>query len=60
MSRRTFLLESEVICEMSAFMVAADEEKRLRIQNLITVQEHDALEGEVASIHVVSEKEVGC
>jgi hypothetical protein len=43
---------------VSALVVASDEEKGLRIKDLVTIQEHDAFEGEVATINVIAEEQV--
>lgn len=52
------LLEGEVLGEVAALVVAAEEEQRGRVADLQRPEVEDALDGEVAPVHVVAQEQV--
>mmetsp|Transcript_29348 Transcript_29348/g.76929 ORF Transcript_29348/g.76929 Transcript_29348/m.76929 type:complete len:312 (-) Transcript_29348:207-1142(-) len=55
-----FGLESEVLCEVPAFVVASQQVDGLRKVELECPEVEDAFEREVATVHVIAEEEIPC
>ena len=51
-------LEGEILAQMPAFVIAANQMDRVLVENLEGPKIKDDFDAEIAAIHVVSEKEV--
>lgn len=54
----TLLLEGEVLCEMSTFVISSEKEQSRRVDEFQCPEIYDALYAKVASVDVVTQEEI--
>lgn len=57
-STLTFGEEGKIFCQVTALMIASQHKNRVFVEDLESIEIEQTLDGEVAPIHIVSEKEI--